>query len=504
MALAAAYFETGEDDGERAVLEWLERLPPPSMVVPDAEPRDIVTSYVPPNDYELPKGPARLKPSAVSDALAIVPLYRTNKQPRTFPRVRIDPLDDDAGHVYLLWPDTSVDEQRLNALDRLCRKVTRVGHSSSLVQAWVVVPGAEPAPKLVPAEWGEYRARVAGAGMLDYLRSAYNREAIEAHADLEAEIAASRGQAKEAPKQDMAQRFGQRAPTTLRPTIRRWQAYRRAADAAESASSGAFDARLMIFSIGEGPVIGLASTWTLLTALRDTIIKTCEPVPEWVSGHRPDEAPTREPHLALMPLAFVDHQHADGHLLGVALAFPKGLEPRERAQRLRKLLYDDHGLSHRIKLVLGSLGDWTLSLETRDSPPRALQSDTWTGPSRTWATVTPIVLDRHPKIDRARDRQRWVVEVAEIVTESCRRQALPAPVRVDIDKTCWHRGAPRATAGGGGGFPLMPVKQAQPMRQQVHAWLQFDRDIEGPLLLGAGRFRGYGVCKPWTRGERCL
>jgi len=30
----------------------------------------------------------------------------------------------------------------------------------------------------------------------------------------------------------------------------------------------------------------------------------------------------------------------------------------------------------------------------------------------------------------------------------------------------------------------------------VHVLIQFPCEVQGPLLLGAGRFRGYGFCKP--------
>jgi CRISPR-associated protein Csb2 len=249
-------------------------------------------------------------------------------------------------------------------------------------------------------------------------------------------------------------------------------------------------------------VVGLETTWSLLTALRDTVLKTCDPAPEWITGHRSDKSPSQQPHLALLPLPFVGSQHADGHLLGIGMAFPKGIQPRDRGRALRKLLYADDGLSRTIKLVRGSIGEWTLRRETRESPPRTLLPESWSGPSDTWATVTPIVLDRHSKTDHAKDRERWSMEVAAIVAESCHRQGLPAPVGIDIDRICWHRGAPRAMPGHGGGFPLMQVKPGQSARQQVHVWLRFDREIEGPLLLGAGRYRGYGLCKPWTQGER--
>lgn len=493
MALVAAHFETDEHPDERAALEWLQRQGPPAMRVSEAELREVVTHYVPVNDRGDPVNDEKVLTPIQSIALG------RDRQPRTFPRVR--PQDDTA---YVFWAEAKPDEACRAALARLCDKVIRIGHSSSLTQVWIVEDGPELTPTLEPAEAGEHHMRTVADGTLDYLESTYNRENIEAHADLEVQIAASTGKSRIALKTALADRFHGEEPTTLRPTINQWQPYRRVTDAAErqAQTSGAFARELMVLSIDEGPVVGLATTWSLLTALRDTILKTCDPVPEWISGHQPDKSPSQRPHLALLPLAFAGSPHADGHLLGIAMAFPKGIEARERGRALRRLLYDDRGVPRTMKLVRGSIGEWTLSRETRESPPRTLQPEDWTGPSDTWATVTPIVLDRHPKADRATDRDRWSLEVAAIVAESCHRQDLPEPIGIDIDKTSWHLGVPRATPGKGEGFPLMPVKPGQSGRQQVHAWLRFDREIEGPLLLGAGRYRGYGLCKPWTRGHR--
>jgi len=486
MALAATHFETGEEPAERAALHWLETLGAPGIHAPEADRRAVVTHYVPVNDVKLP-----------GDKEKVLPQYRP-KQPRTFPRVG---LHEDC--VYLLWPTAQPDEQQRAALDSLCAKVIRIGHSSSLAQMWV--EQSPPNPNWTPAETGQSRMRIFARGTLDYLKTQFNADAIEAHTALQNRIASSKGKTKTALKKELADLFGDQEPVSRRPVMGLWQAYRHSDlpdnGETESPAAGVFDRNLMILCLQEGPVLGLESTWRLLTALRDTIFSRCDPTPEWINGHRLDGSPTQEAHLALLPLAFVGRTHADGHLLGVALAFPKHIPPRERGVALRKLLYNDEGQTAPVKITLGALGDWTLVRETRPSSPQALQIETWTGPSRIWATVTPIILDRHPKADYAKQRERWVQEVSETIVDSCRRQGLPEPVGIDVDKTCWHRGAPRAIPGKGG-FPLPPVKAGETARQQVHAWLKFDQDVEGPLLLGAGRYRGYGLCKPWNGDKR--
>ena len=83
-------------------------------------------------------------------------------------------------------------------------------------------------------------------------------------------------------------------------------------------------------------------------------------------------------------------------------------------------------------------------------PPRALEPETWTAPSHTWASVTPVVLDKHPRTDPREDRVGWIEEVAAIVATACGRIGLPSPVEIDVDKTPWHRGAPRSRPGKSG------------------------------------------------------
>lgn len=484
MALAAAHFETGEDAAERAALEWLEEQGPPAMRASEVLRREVVKCYVPVNDKA---GPSKV-------TLQSVPGLTRDRKERCFPCVR--PHDDT---VYLVWPETEADPASTNALGQLCDKVIRIGHSSSLVQMWVEAD--PPRPNLLLDGAASLRLRIVGDGTLDYLKHQFNASPIGAYADLQSRSASAKGKAKGALKKELEERFPDGEPTTRRPTIGLWQGYRAVDGQGETSEivSGLFDRDLMVLTLQDGATVCLETTGRLLAALRDTILSLCDPTPEWVSGHRPDGTPSQEPHLALVPLAFVGHPHADGHLLGVGLAFPKKVPPRERGAALRKLLYDNTGRSKPIDLRLGALGTWRIVRETRESPPLALQPQIWTAPARTWATVSPIVLDRHPKADYAKERDRWCQEVAQAIAESCRRQGLPEPMAIDVDKTSWHRGAPRAIPGKGG-FPLLSTKHSQPARQQVHAWLRFDRDVEGPLLLGAGRYRGYGLCKPWTGG----
>lgn len=505
MALAAAWFETQPDsldieetanwEAEGEALRWLEQQEPPHLQAPDADHRDIVEVYVPPNDMG-------------STKITSIPMFRNNRQPRTFPKVR--PRGD---CVYLHWIDTDGLDSHQAALARLCQKVIRIGHSSSLVQMWLDALANQTDANLIPikardAHAGSERLRVVGPGCLEYLKQQYNGENVEHFYEFYVRISSSKGEEQKKAKAEFAQRFGQAwksslsAPKSQRPKLSMTQAYCQGNPfgASEPPLPSVFDDTLLVLDKREGPALGLEATWRVLTAMRGVIENRCEPTPEWISGHQDNGYPSVSPHLALLPLAFVGSGHADGHLMGVGIAFPRHVPREQRGEFLGRLLYDGGGKEHPICLRLGRLGTWTLCQEERASPPTNLRSDTWTRPSTVWASVSPVVLDRHPKVDPVKSRPDYINEVQGIISESCRRIGLPEPAEIDIDKTSWHLGAPRSKPGPDG-FPLMPVRSGGPNRRQTHVWLRFDQPVLGPVLLGAGRYRGYGLCKPWHDGR---
>jgi CRISPR-associated protein Csb2 len=495
MALVAALYETKPLPGdieyaaswqeERAALEWLEALDAPSLKVSEHfDIRSVVTSYVP-----------------VNDKLS----FPANKQPRTFPKVR--PHDP---NLFLIWPDATPSNAHKNALYRLCQKVTRIGHSSSLVQMWRVPEGEDPSPDLYPITTPPrgskaIHLRITTAGCLRELQQQFNGDAIDRFFDLSLSISSSTGKAKKEAEAVFAAEFGVKwthslpPPTRLRPMLTITRPYVRRLPAEAAISQGYFDSDLLILTKQEGLNLGLESTAALTEALRGALLKACgEDAPEWLTGHRAKGIPSERPHVALLPLAFAGFQHADGHLLGLAIAFPRDVPTRERGRVLRPFLYDQNGQPAEIRLTLGKLGVWTLRQEERTVPPVTLRAETWCQtkePADTWASVTPVVLNRHPKLDPDADRAAWFAEIADIIAASCEHSGLPRPVEIDLDKTAWHEGAPRARPAGGG-FPLLPGKPGSPARQQVHVWLRFADPVQGPVILGAGRYRGYGLCKP--------
>lgn len=517
MALVAAHYETRPlpEDGpeamdawraERRALEWLEKQEPPALACAieiAAFRRSVVDNYVPVNDQPIRKS---FDPEAFSINGADL-LDLRHRIDRTFPSVGIG-LDAPERLVYLIWKDVAVPSELSAPLGQLTAKVIRIGHSSSLVQVWLANDAPEPTlvPQLTTSRSGSsVSLRKVAPGLLADLDQRFNAEEISRFFDLAAGIESTSGKAQKAAKALFKEQFGEdyRAslapPVRLRPVVGVSQSYQANLPQHEPMNGTVFDSELLILTKDEGNVLGLESTNQLIEALRGTLLSGSEDAPEWFTGHRAPGQPATRPHLALLPLPYVGTEHADGHLLGLALAFPKDITPEDRAAQLRRIFFDASGRPKPITLKLGrGLDNWVLSREDRAAPPLALRSQTWTGPSSVWASVTPVVLDQHPKHDPASakgsEREAWRQEVAESVIGSCERIGLPAPIRIDIDKTSWHRGAPRAKPGPGG-MPWLSSKTGH-SKQQVHVLLEFGCEVQGPVLLGAGRYRGYGLCKP--------
>jgi CRISPR-associated protein Csb2 len=511
MALAAAHFETSDEGGgdaeERAALEWLQSLPTPAIAVGDHEQREIVTSYVPVNDTQIARRGDESKRLAVIDkvgsldkakdaGLALMPEFRS-RQSRSFP-VAIPHVPDDAAdgmpRVHLIW-DTEVPGRHQNALASLSAKVTSIGHSASLVQMWVE---SEPPPAtLVPLDGvaAKHRLRVSGDSRLEYLESRYK--------------------------------------AGLRPSGSLWQGYGNPETVASGKSCvhSVFDPNLLILRRIQGPRLGLESTLQLTEALRGAVMRGCpiQPPPSWISGHTPtpDGKPSEDPHLAFIPVADVGHEHARGRLLGVAIVVPRRVSPEEQKALNPVLFYaredespDDGwyaGTPRQLDLTMGRAGVWRVELADED-PRVALRPEVWTGRtwsegddvgSTLWATVTPIVFDRHPKETwsgsdaprvRAEKQAAYWREVESMIAEACERIGLPRPVEVTASPTSVFQGAPSS-----GQIPRTLRKDGT-QKRQTHAVIQFDTRFVGPVLLGAGRYRGYGLCRPlaetgWEGGE---
>jgi len=219
--------------------------------------------------------------------------------------------------------------------------------------------------------------------------------------------------------------------------------------------------------------------------------------PAWVSGHQADGGPLATPHLAAWPLLDAGWEWSQGRLMGVALALPRALEQvggPEEAGLFRALSrINTHGPDS-LEISLRQPGGQAWRLRREAMPDaKSLRPDRYVEAARIWASVTPIALDRHPKAEG---------EIEAIIAMACERIGLPQPTRIVPGKHAAIRGAPSAQPAAASppwiGWRL-PGSLAG--RRLTHAVIEFAEPVAGPVLLGAGRFVGLGLCLP-LRGAR--
>lgn len=506
MALAAAYFETDRDPREREALLWFERQAAPELHASlDISQRSIVTHYVPVNDVSTPRSVDRADAKQIEAGLLLLPERRL-RQARQFPVVV---LPDDT--VHFVWPDAEPDVEARAGLASLCAKLTCLGHSASLVQGWVT--SEAPAPNLQPRSGGTRRLRVPEAGRLDDLERTYNESERVAWIAMEAAIASAKPGAKRTLREEQKVRFGNSAPQGRRPSLATSMAYAEVVASEPAVVRSIFNDRLLMFRQvprlspwnEDGKTIERVGSpeqrlWLdnlplLMTTWRNTVLSRCpvQPPPEWVSGHRADGAPTTQPHLAVLPVAHIGYPHAQGHLMGVALAIPREVSDEETGRCLWPLFeFDAKGDPKPLRLYHGNDFDIDVVFDLGTSEREAFKSRRWCEDedgAKRWASVTPVALDRHGK------RGRFGADAEEQVARACEHIGLPRPTRVAISSASFLVGGPHART-------VAPLRRKDgSTRQQVHVYLEFPRPVRGPVSIGAGRFRGYGFCAPYPEGK---
>ena len=112
-------------------------------------------------------------------------------------------------------------------------------------------------------------------------------------------------------------------------------------------------------------------------------------------------------------------------------------------------------------------------------------------PARLWASVTPVVLDRHLKgYDEGKIR--------ELIADSCANVGLPRPdsERIQVGKHAAIAGVPSAwPRPGAPPWTRWHVPQALRSRLLTHVAIDFGCAVAGPVMLGAGRYLGLGLCR---------
>ncbi len=517
------------DETERSALEWLETQQPPRISAPEVVRRRVVSHFVPVNDAnviaqaqyqrrarvraelieqledqldasgdELTKKVERLQDklnvnravdslvagggktskTIVGSAVALLPDERGKKE-RHFPSVTLiapqatEDKNEQAGRTILRPPISAVtyawDDNPpaaiTEALDSLLGRVTRLGHSSTLVSCRLT--DAAPPATHTPGE-GTSMLRWVRPGQLAALEQEHARHQAVSPRSLP--FHAVRYRESDPAEVDSGE--------VMRPT-----------------TAGDW----IVFELNPSHRrIPVTRTAELTKVLRESVLShVLDPIPEGVSGHISDGRPTEAPHISFLALPNVGYDHSDGRIMGFAIALPEDLDSAARSATLRGIGAWEGQLGGRpLQLRMGRRGDVEM---LRTQPPftlKALDPAIWSRRSRWWISATPVALPAHPGnlgSGSPGARGKAWARAAESVAKSCEHVGLPRPVDVrvsfvsDLIGTRPARDFPVFKQGRG---------QGEVIRRLVHVAVEFSDPIRGPLVLGSGRFLGLGLMRP--------
>jgi CRISPR-associated protein Csb2 len=189
---------------------------------------------------------------------------------------------------------------------------------------------------------------------------------------------------------------------------------------------------------------------------------------------------------------------------GMALIPPRSIAPND-AELLFRLLArweaergdpnDDYSIE------LGTPNDVGHPLRVRlrrveVSTKAALNVRRWCKPAHRFITATPIALDRHPgrlrsNVERA--AHKAAIEAQRSIADACERIGLPRPLSVSISLAPLIPGAQHVRD-----YAPWPSQPGKTRRARVHADILFAQPVRGPVILGAGRHVGLGLCLPFS------
>ncbi|MCY4522721.1 MAG: type I-U CRISPR-associated protein Csb2 [Caldilineaceae bacterium] len=172
-----------------------------------------------------------------------------------------------------------------------------------------------------------------------------------------------------------------------------------------------------------------------------------------------------------LALPDVGYQWSNGLIHGLALWMPSGASSLDR-RRARDAAFS-------IRKLTGRGINVSVVCQDSEAHPWAIHPDRWGRKSRIWATAVPAIHEQW---------RRQGISLADLAVW-CAHAGLPEPVDFRSTRT------PLVS----GGIDLAPSevhRPGRPARPYSHMEIRFEEPIPGPVVIGAGRQRGFGLCIP--------
>ncbi len=170
-----------------------------------------------------------------------------------------------------------------------------------------------------------------------------------------------------------------------------------------------------------------------------------------------------------LALPDVGYRWSRGRIHGLALWMPPGcgLAVRQRAR----------DAAFAIRRLTGRGVDVSVAPREDEARPLATRPDRWLRRSRGWVTAFPAIHERRGTLDLA-EVARW-----------CRHAGVSEPLAFRSARTPLVAGAVDLA-------PTEVNRPGRPARPYSHVELRFAQAVPGPVVIGSGRQRGFGLCIP--------
>ena len=421
--VAAAYRSSqGMTRQKKQALEWLESLDPPVLSAPEADTSNASVTYVPPGDAVGQKG-------AKGKEKYEHAVFRW-RQPRHFPNAVILGTPS----ICYEW-NAEPDDHIFSALKEIAGGVTHVGTSHSIAVVSLHKGKMPLAAAYEPDQKGKIFLRTPGPGRLKELDAVF------------------------------LQNTGLRRPI---PICEHLAAYRilKSSGLRQAIPSAEF----ITLKISD-TMHGADTAAYLGKSVRKAVMSILgEDAPPAVHGHH-----HMGRHIGWLPLPDIGHAHASGRIIGIGLMLPRDLDPKHR----RTILKGVDSLK-KLRLPDGRMARLRVPLPD-EKLPVAVSTGTWTRASCSWATATPVVLDRPPK-------KADPDKIRNAIAESLVFAGYPEPLQIKISHHSIFKGAPTALA--------VPAK-----KPRYHAVVTFKEPVAGPVIAGRLRYFGIGLFRPIPSGS---
>ncbi len=445
-------------------LQWLERLPPPTVLAPRAYQLNGYTNYVPNNQADTVKGDPRR-------------LGGIREAKRIRPWALVDPVP-----LHYLWPLADTGEEaasRLEALAALATRLYQLGRGVDMACAWA---------ERVEDETGWLRERLS-EGVYRLYRPVVDGETAAGRPLLLA--VPRRGSLRRLRERHRAGRRRHRLGPDQKKLLFQQLPPPRSRQVVYDAGGGA---RLYVLRPPEASRMvawPLEEVLSLLERVRQGALQRLERgmgargsrertlLEQALRGARPGEARLLEAarRVRIVPVPSVAHPHADRAIRRLLVEVPAGCPVSAE---------DVFWAFEALRVPAPGGGEALLSRAPADAERMVRHLGGGGEAHRAWRSVTPLALPARP-VRRGQPAAERAMRHA--VRSALRHAGIVEEVEhIHVQREPFQGKEPRAE------------RFARPPRfgpeRLWHVRLRFARPVRGPLLLGDGRFLGLGLMVP--------